>query len=39
MYFSIKDEKFQKNVMKLGKKLAISSKKTAILNLYKMKNI
>ena len=28
---------FQKNVMKLEKKLALSSKKTAILNLYKWK--
>ena len=39
MYFSIKDKKFEKNTMKFGKKLAISSKKNLIVNLYTIKNI
>ena len=36
MYFL---ENFQKNIMKIWKKLAISSKKNLIVNLYVIKNV
>ena len=37
IYFSIKN--FQKNIMKFGKELAMSTKKNLIVNLYITKNI
>ena len=39
MYLLIKEENVLKNQMKFGKKLAISSKKNLIVNLYAIKNI
>ena len=39
MYFLIKDDNCYKDIMKFGKKSAITSKKDLIMNLYITKNI